>query len=114
MSYLQQRLKEKINEAGHSIQALERQAGLKPSAIQNIIAGKSRNPKIETLHAIAQILDCSVEDFVPKTSLAELSTYDQENPNPDLWEGRLYAQSLEAVIGFAKKNKRSYYKGPGP
>ncbi len=47
-----------------SISALEREAGLKQSAIKNILQGKSKSPSINILLAIAEQLNCSVEELM--------------------------------------------------
>ena len=43
------------------IAELELKAGLKPSAVHNILKEKSRNPSFETVTAIARTLGCSTE-----------------------------------------------------
>ncbi len=57
-------IKCKMEEEGLTAYALEKRAGLKPSAVNNIIYGKSKNPSIEILKAIAKALNCSVSDLI--------------------------------------------------
>lgn len=45
---LQETIQEKLEENKISVKELERQAGLKVSAVQNILSGRSNNPGIET------------------------------------------------------------------
>lgn len=57
-------IKDKIEEKGISAHALEKMAGLKPSAVQNILYGRSKNPSISTIQAIANALGCSVTSLI--------------------------------------------------
>lgn len=45
---------------------LARMTGVRQSAISDIEAGKTKNPRIDTLLAIAAALDCSVDDLVER------------------------------------------------
>ncbi len=47
-----------------SIAELERRAGLKMNAIRNILKGKSKNPRVETLNSVAKVLGCSLEELI--------------------------------------------------
>jgi transcriptional regulator with XRE-family HTH domain len=61
---LNDKLKEKLSETGLSVNALEKRAGLKRSAVQNILHGKSKKPSAEILYAISKVLGCSVHDLL--------------------------------------------------
>lgn len=47
-----------------SINALERKSGVKPGSVQNILYGRSKNPGIETLLALAKALNISLNTLV--------------------------------------------------
>ncbi|EKE09528.1 MAG: hypothetical protein ACD_16C00144G0005 [uncultured bacterium] len=47
-----------------SFYELEKKAGLKPHAVQNILRGKSKKPSGELLQSIAHELGCHVEDLL--------------------------------------------------
>lgn len=64
VTYLQQRLREKMSEIGISAHALEKQAGLKRSAVQNILHGRSRKPSAQILLAVTKILGCDINDLL--------------------------------------------------
>ncbi len=49
-----------------SIATLERDAGLKPHSVQNILRGKSRKPNVESVQAVADVLGCTVKDLLKK------------------------------------------------
>ena len=42
---------------------LEREANLTNSTIRNILNGKKKNPTIDTVIKIADVLDCSLDDL---------------------------------------------------
>src|SRR5438445_761981 len=73
VSFLQQRLKEKMTAIRISAHALEKQAGLKPSAVQNILHGRSKKPSAEILFAVAKILGCPVDELIDNNDEVDLS-----------------------------------------
>ena len=64
MTAISRHIKEKMVEKGLSAHALEKLAGLKLSAVQNIIYGRSKNPSVNILIPIAQALGCTVSDLL--------------------------------------------------
>lgn len=76
-TFLQQKLKAKIQETGISVHALEKKAGLKPSAVQNILQGRSKKPNAEILHAVAKVLGCNIYELIgsePSTIVSQVTT----------------------------------------
>lgn len=47
-----------------SLTTLEKEAGLRPHAVQNILRGKSKKPSAELLQAVADVLGCNVRDLL--------------------------------------------------
>lgn len=47
-----------------SVSMLEREAGLKTHAVQNILRGKSKKPSAELLQAIADVLGCTIKELL--------------------------------------------------
>ncbi len=76
-----------------SLTTLEKEAGVRPHAVQNILRGKSKKPSAELLQAVADVLGCNVKDLLrPKESYdeEELSSSRKEflshaYDNPDLF-----------------------------
>lgn len=64
MQNLARQLRTQISRSSLSVRDVERLAGLKRCALSNILEGKSKNPSIETLQATANVLGCSVSDFL--------------------------------------------------
>ncbi|OJW46990.1 MAG: hypothetical protein BGO67_09850 [Alphaproteobacteria bacterium 41-28] len=53
-----------------SLQALEKEAGLRPSAVQNILRGKSKKPSAEILKAVGDVLGCTVNDLLSEQEMS--------------------------------------------
>ncbi len=64
MDTIAKRLQGKLEEKGLSAFQLEKKVGLKRSAVYNILYGKSKNPGIDVMIAVADGLDCSLNDLV--------------------------------------------------
>lgn len=47
-----------------SVRALEKEAGLKTHAVQNILRGKSKRPSADILQSVSDILGCTVKDLL--------------------------------------------------
>jgi len=68
---LQTNLKSKLLQSNLSIREVERRAGLNRSALSNILEGKSKNPTLHTLYALAEALECSLSDFMETAAQEE-------------------------------------------
>jgi len=90
-SPLQKELRRRILEGGFNQKSLARQAGLNETAIRDILKGRSRSPRINTLEAIARVLDCSVPQL----------TGGREAPKPQAKTDRI------DVIGAVEANAAS-------
>lgn len=54
-------------------------AGLKQSTVDNIIRGTSKNPKVRTLHKIANVFGMTLSEFLDFPELNAYSFDDQED-----------------------------------
>ncbi len=61
---LKRNLKQFRKSKGYSKLRLARETGLCARSIEYIEAGKAKNPRIETLKKIANVLDITVEDLI--------------------------------------------------
>lgn len=109
-------IRKRLNERGLSVHALEKQAGLKPSAVHNILYGRSKNPTAHTLQAIAHALDCSISDLINEENREKFlplkhKSNDELQPNitykdsafRNEWNIDLYFECSEAVTQLLKK-----------
>lgn len=49
--------------AGHSARSLSLAAGLSPTAVRDILSGRSKRPRFQTLYRVAQVLGCTPEEL---------------------------------------------------
>lgn len=78
MSYSElfaKRILQLCKKQGITVNRLAFLCGLKQSTIDNIIHGKSQNPKIKTLHRIANTFSMTLSEFM---DYPELNDYDPE------------------------------------
>jgi len=106
------KIKKKISEHDSSVHALEKRAGLKPSAIQNIIYGRSKNPSITLIKAIAQALECNIEDLVDTETLNHRRPEDNSQkqininlPKTKIWNQDLYLKCFNTVHSILKDHR---------
>lgn len=62
-----------------TINKLATLAGLKQSTIDNILRGKSKNPKVRTLHKIANVFGLTLSEFLDFPELNDYSIDDEED-----------------------------------
>jgi len=83
-----------------SVAALEREAGLKPQAVQNILRGKSKKPSAESVQAIADVLSCTVRDLIEDKGFFEEVMGSEESSslvNDQYLHPKLWLKTVEAV-----------------
>lgn len=108
----QEILKKKLEEKNLNINAAEAKLGLKKSAIRNIIIGRSKNPGIEVLQAIASELGCTIEELLGKEKpintqeinpqIQNKSKKEEENLNKEL-NYNLFIGCCDVVIEELKR-----------
>ena len=62
-----------------TINKLATLAGLKQSTIDNILHGKSKNPKVRTLHKIATVFGMTLSELLDFPELNEYSIEDEDD-----------------------------------
>jgi transcriptional regulator with XRE-family HTH domain len=70
---LKKKILEHASKHRHSIRDLEHQAGLQSNAIHNILSDRSKNPTIDTVLKIADILGCSIDEMLGRKGFAHKS-----------------------------------------
>ncbi|MBP6951577.1 MAG: helix-turn-helix transcriptional regulator [Alphaproteobacteria bacterium] len=92
-----------------TLTALEKEAGLKPSAVQNILRGRSKRPSADILQAVADVLGCSVKELLTQQEtsyeedLAQSNTklLSREYEHPELFS------EIVNFVNNALKNKEN-------
>jgi len=115
-SPLQNNLRDLLHAKHLKATQLEKIAGIAAHSVRNILIGRSKNPSVHTLKAIATALECSVEDILEeKPSLyassdsPSLSPQIHSKPMPShaISDPDLFLRSTEAVLQAAKAKGRT-------
>lgn len=103
---LQARLRRKMVETGVSAHALEKQAGLRRSAVQNILYGKSKKPSAEILGAITKILGCSINELLGQQDNPQLKSHYllESAADSSVLDTQLYAQAVQVANQIFQTN----------
>lgn len=106
MAQLVNFLKQKMEQEGITAYALEKRAGLKPSAVNNIIYGKSKNPSITVLKAISRALNCTVADLIGEEPDHQIDSGESTlHSSGDFTNHELYIISLLTFSSILKKRQ---------
>lgn len=92
-----------------SLTTLEKEAGLRPHAVQNILRGKSKKPSAEILQAVADVLGCNVRDILyPQDPYPEeeLSSSKKEFLNHPYAHPELFVETVK-FVNHALKTKEN-------
>lgn len=110
-------IREKMNKKGISVHALEKQAGLKSSAIHNILYGRSKNPSVKVIKAIANALECDISELInderPQTeekTSEKTGLFSPGGGDNIQWNSKLYLKSFERVNSLLKRKGSSLTK----
>jgi len=95
---LQANIREKLSQKGITVKQLEIRAGIKPSAVQNILIGRSKNPGIETIYALSKELGCTIEELLSSPSNR---LHDTTNLP---WNETILIKCIQSVSNFIEKN----------
>jgi len=103
---LQKNLRDILSKNNLSVSELERRAGLKQRAIQNILMGRSTNPGIDIISQLAKNLGCSIEELISEQTLdIKKSEKKPEPPNHFPWNPILFNNTFEFVNQFITEKK---------
>lgn len=93
---LKNNIKKLLGLANISVRDLERRSGLKCSAIQNILIGRSKNPTIKIVQSVAQELNCSIDSLINDSKVAQLPGFMQPKKIKlvkGVWNGKLFVDT---------------------
>ena len=96
-SALQHQLRHRMQDKGLSANALEKRAGLKPSAVQNILQGKSKRPAASLLQAIANELNCTIDDILGEPPTPPQVTTSSKEKSNERWSSQHFVEAIQIV-----------------
>ena len=103
---IKQRIEMRLAQIGMSASALEQKAGLSSGAVRSILLGRSSNPTINTLTAIARVLDCSISDLAEEKQPSVPSLDKFTNKKEALpWKSDVFLNALNLVENDLKRRK---------
>lgn len=73
------RIRQLCKDHSITINRLATLAGLRQSTVDNIIHGNSQNPKVRTLHKIANVFGMTLSEFLDFPELNDYSFDDEED-----------------------------------
>ena len=84
---------------------LERKAGLSVSSVRKILLGSSQNPTLDTLTAIANVFNCSIDELVGKRVFTN-NRNDEDELIKDLpWNCDLIKKIIINTCDYIEKNE---------
>jgi transcriptional regulator with XRE-family HTH domain len=112
-AYLQQQIEDRMKIKNLTIYALEKKAGLNRSAVRNILQGFSKNPSVEILSAIAEALDCTLNDLVAptegnRTSFKSANKVLTQHRATYAWNEGLYLDAVKTISKLAADKGSSF------
>lgn len=96
---LQEQIETRMADKNLNARELERRAGLKISAVRNILSGKSSNPGIEVISSIAKLLGCSTDELIG-IEQEKAKTEAPKQKVIDIWDYALYENCLKEVQNY--------------
>lgn len=96
---LQEQIENRMQDKNLNARELERRAGLKISAVRNILSGQSKNPGIEVIAAISKLLDCSTDELLG-ISYEKSKSEAPKQKVINVWDYNLYENCLKEVHSY--------------
>ena len=104
MSKLVERIELRIRLLNTSATEASIAAGLNPNAIGDILRGKTKSPRADSLYAIAKVLECTPDYLLGKSEKEKISTEDNYS-NAII---QISADELDLIVAFrAIKSKQN-------
>lgn len=93
-------IKYKLQQDGElSVNQLEKRANLRPSSVQSILSGRSKNPGIKTVIALAKEFGCNIEELV-YSKLDLIHNVNNEASTLPPWEYQLSLDASRFIVEF--------------
>lgn len=94
---LQEQIESRMQDKNLNARELERRAGLKISAVRNILSGQSKNPGIEVIAAVAKLLNCSTDELL---GIEQSKSETPKQKIVSVWDYNLYENCLKEVHSY--------------
>lgn len=92
-------IEKRMREKGLTQKGLALKAGLNETAVRDILQGRSKDPQLSTLRALAEVLQCSIEDLYRNTAKTGYGLADR--PAAFTWPENIGRDTTEVVPSTA-------------
>lgn len=99
---IKKQILKRIKEKNLSILALDEKAGLS-KGVRNIVSSKSVNPTIETVHAIAKALGCTINDLIVNPDDEQMQREQEECKFTEA----LFQDIVQKIVDCLKEKKKT-------
>lgn len=106
-SLLAQHIEFRMKALGLNVKKLERNANLKVNAVKNILLGRSQNPNVYTVVAIANALNCNIYELLGELPPESSETPMMLDPTHRIDHPALMKQSINSVLTFIETHDKS-------
>lgn len=106
-SLLAQHIEFRMKTLGLNVKKLERSANLKVNAVKNILLGRSQNPNVYTVVAIANALNCNLYELLGELQPTSAETPMMLDPTHRIDHPALMKQCINTVLMFIETHARS-------
>jgi transcriptional regulator with XRE-family HTH domain len=99
-------IKNYLARTGLTTKELERRANIKPSTLQNVLAGRSKNPGLDTLLSVAKELGCLLDDLVNTEDCFAIPHMElfKTRLSKIKWDPALMIETIAFVQAFLQEN----------
>lgn len=106
-SLLAQHIEFRMKTLGLNVKKLERNANLKVNAVKNILLGRSQNPNVYTVVAIANALNCNLYELLGELPPESSETPMMLDPTHRIDHPELMKQCMNTVLTFVETHAKS-------
>jgi transcriptional regulator with XRE-family HTH domain len=88
---------------------IEKQATLKPHAVRNILRGHSKRPSVDIVHAVARVLECTVDDLLQGLNIFtdDKKEVTREELLDQPYKAGLLAETVKIIDAIMSKGKHN-------
>ena len=111
LSNIKEKMRDKLNSQNLSITNLAKEAGLKRSAVSNILLDRVKKPNYAMIKAIAKVFECSHKDLVgvdeEEYNALNVRGVEVDPLRQTNWNSELYLNTVIAFNKFCLHNTKS-------
>ena len=104
MNYkLKENIQIKLDENRMNPSELERRAGLSASSIRKILLGNSLNPTLDTLSAISEVFNCTIDELIGKRVVSHEKNHAEDLAQDLPWNNDLIKSIINVTCDYLEE-----------